>query len=242
MTYYTNQRYSRLKRIEEGRNKRAIFLYIFLSILFVIFLLFLGPKFLGFFSGLVANINSDNQETIAGDMNPPIPPRFNALPKFTNATIIDVSGSSEPDSSVVIYLEGNKHETVADAQGNFSTKIDLNKSENNIFARTVDLAGNESEKSEIYVVTFDDEKPEVEVTKPKEGENFYGNSQRQLTLEGKTDEGSKVTINDRVVIVDGSGNFRFPTTLGDGENSFNIKSTDQAGNQTELTVKVTFTP
>jgi hypothetical protein len=242
MTYYSNQRYSRLKRIEEGRNRRTIFLYIFLSILFVIFLIFLGPKFLGFFSGLVANINSDNQESVVGDTNPPIPPRFNFLPKFTNTTTIDVSGSSEPDSTVVIFIDDSKHETVADNQGMFSTKIDLNKSENNIFGKAVDLAGNESGKSQSYIVTYDDEKPEVEISKPKEGESFYGNSQRQLTLEGKTEANTKVTINDRVVIVDGSGNFRFPTSLGDGENSFNVKVTDQAGNLTELTVKVTFTP
>ncbi|MEJ2441808.1 MAG: hypothetical protein P8Y06_02730, partial [Patescibacteria group bacterium] len=78
--------------------------------------------------------------------------------------------------------------------------------------------------------------------KDPEGKEFYGAKERQITIEGVTEEGVSLTINDRVVAVDEDGGFAFSTTLGEGENNFNIKSADKAGNQTEMDFKVSFTP
>lgn len=239
MAYNNYKSYSRLNRIEDNKSKRTIIVYIVLTILFLLFLVFAAPRILGL---IVGSLNTDNPESLSSDTTAPSPPRVNTPPQFTNATSITISGSAEPNSTVAIFNGNDKTETVADDSGNFSVNIDLDRDENTIYAKAIDLAGNESPKSSTYTITYDNEKPEVEVTKPTEGQQFFGQQQRQLTLEGKTEPDAKVTINDRFVIVDSNGNFKFNTNLGDGENSFNIKSTDQAGNLTELTIKVNFTP
>jgi len=94
----------------------------------------------------------------------------------------------------------------------------------------------------VYEVVFDNESPDLEVTSPEEGKEYYGSKERQITIEGLTEDGVSLTINDRIVAVDEDGTFTFLTTLNEGKNNFNIKSTDKAENQTEMDFSVSFTP
>jgi bacillopeptidase F len=89
-------------------------------------------------------------------------------------------------------------------------------------------------------VNFDNEPPKLDITKPTDGSEFYGSRQRQLVIEGTTDENATININSRMVVVDNQGNFSFGITLQDGTNEFTIKAQDAAGNTTEKTLKVQY--
>jgi len=236
------RQYSRLAKVEEQKNKRTAKFYVFLTIVFIAFLAIFGLRVLSAVAKFITDVNSDGVTTQVGDTTPPAPPSISTPNSFTNSADLNIQGSAEAGSTVVLFINDDKKELLADAEASFSTSVTLQKGENIIFAKATDRDGNESASSAHYTVVYDSEKPTVEVTKPKDGDKFYGDKQKQITLEGKTEADARVTINDRVTILDSAGQFRFPTTLGDGENSFNIKSTDQAGNQTELTIYLTFVP
>lgn len=236
------RQYSRLASVEQKKNKRTAIIFAGLSVVLIVFLAFFGLRFLGQVTGFFENVESSNSQVNSDDVTPPAPPRLNYLPEYTNKEELVLEGTSESGSTVVIALNDTTKEVITDAQGLFSATLRLQKGQNNISAKAIDINGNESSETPHSSITFDDEKPAIEVIKPKDGDKFYGNKQRQITVEGKTEADATLTINNRVVVIGSDGVFRFTTNLGEGQNSFNIKSTDQAGNQTELTINVEFTP
>lgn len=234
--------YSRRQTVEEKKNKRKAATLVTLSIVFVVLMFFYGLPLLVKLANVAYDFKKTSQPIEINDTTPPPPPRIDALPVATNKTSLTISGSSEPGATVIIDQNGKTHEAAIDNDGKFSLTIDLSDGENFIKASTKDSAGNESYDTKTYSVTFDNEKPELTITSPQNGSDFYGSSQKKLTIKGTTEEDVKLQINDRLAIVDSSGNFSFPVQLNEGTNSFNIKATDLADNTTEVTIDVNFTP
>lgn len=231
--------YSRLAEIEKRKSRRQIFVFGTLSVLVIVVFFFFGFKLISSLAGLLGDVKSGDQPIDVSDTTPPAPPRPNFVPEYTNKDELILEGTAESGSTIKVEINNSEKEIVTDAGGIFSVTLPLKRGENDISLTATDNAGNESTNTDITVV-FDNEKPELEVTKPTEGQKFYGSGQKNLTLEGKTETEVTLTINGRTVPVDENGNFKYDSTLGDGENSFNIKSTDKAGNQTEVTVKVEY--
>ena len=88
------------------------------------------------------------------------------------------------------------------------------------------------QKSNIFNIILDVDPPSLEIISPDDGTSYYGSRERQAVIEGVTDEGMKVTVNGRIVVVESGGSFTYSTTLGEGDNNFNFISEDRAGNQT----------
>jgi len=61
-----------------------------------------------------------------------------------------------------------------------------------------------------------------------------------LHVHGKTDPNVKVTINDFWAIVDDSGNYSYNLSLKSGDNPIKIVATDDAGNNTEKDLKISY--
>jgi hypothetical protein len=237
-----NQRqYSRLAKVEEGRQLRTAVKFVILTVGLIAFLGFLGIPLLVKVVEIATNREagtSINPE----DTTPPAPPRIAGLPEYTKENEIKIEGNTESGATVILHLNQEIKELLADAGGNFSTRMNLDDGENKIFAISIDTNGNESLQSKDFLVTFDNQEPKVEVLQPKQGETLSGSKQKQISVEGTTENGVQMTINGRVVIVSGDGKFNYPTSLNEGENNFNIKATDRAGNMTELDVKATYIP
>ena len=105
---------------------------------------------------------------------------------------------------------------------------------NNIFsAAAVDSYGNISQQTSDNTIVYNTKPPSLNINSPSDGSGFFGSTQAQVTIQGTTDSGSGITINDRIVSVDDNGNFSYSTTLNSGSNQFKIIATDQAGNTTE---------
>lgn len=234
--------YSRLASVEERKNLRKAFLYIILSVILGIFLIYFGLPLLAKFTGFVTQFKKTSLTADKNDTTPPAPPRFENVPDATNSEKLELKGISESGSTVFLLLNGKENEILADKQGNFSISSTLIKGKNTFSAYTKDASGNQSITSETFEIVFDNEAPKIEIFSPVDGTSFFGAKQRQITIKGKVDEEADVTINNRVVAVDDDNNFSYTTTLSEGENKFTVHTKDPAGNEAVEELSITFTP
>jgi bacillopeptidase F len=232
--------YSRRSNTQQKKNIRKAFVFGLLTIGVLLIFLFFGLPTVARFAAFLTDLRSSSQPVEINDTTPPAPPRISEPAEYTSKTAIDIKGTTEPGANVIIYANGDEEEVLSNKGGEFTFEWELLDGENRIYAKAKDAAGNESQESEVHIVTYDNEAPDLTVSSPENGKTFYGSSERQITIEGLTEEGSSVTINDRLVVVNAQGEFTFATTLSDGENTFNIKATDRAGNTKETTLSVNY--
>ena len=234
------QTYSRLQSVEEKRNVRKAFLLIVLTAAAVFALAFIGIPLFGKLTVFLSDLRGGNKAISRNDTIPPGPPRFSYFPAFTNQQTANITGGSEAGATVKLTFNGNTQEVLVDKDGNFSFNLQLINGDNNFSAIAIDPSGNQSQKSKESKITFDNKPPALTVNSPTDGASFFGSNQRQITIQGTTEVGCQVVINDRIVSVDDNGNFQYTTTLNDGGNPFNVKSTDQAGNTTQKDITLNF--
>ena len=235
-------RYSRRASVEEKRNITKAYKYIVLSILALAFLIFLGLPTLIKFAGFLGELGKSDKPVDITDITPPAPPQFDSLPEFTNSERLDVAGTSEDGAIVTLTANGSSSEVVANSDGRFSFLFNLNNGLNTLEAISKDTSGNESTKTKLIEITFDNTDPLLENITPGDGTSYYGSGQRQLVIKGNINEKVNLLINERVVSVNDEGTFSYATTLSEGINSFEIKATDMAGNETKESFSVNFTP
>lgn len=236
------RRYSRLARSEEKRNIRKAFFWIALTILALVGFLFYGFPTVARLSTFLSELRKGSEPVDINDKTPPAPPRIDTPPEVTNELTVKITGSTEEGATVFIFTNGKEEEILANKEGQFSYTFKLRKGANTFSAKVKDAAGNESTETETITITYDNEPPILTILSPADGQEFFGSRERQITIQGETEEGAGVTINDRVVVVDSQSKFAFATTLSEGENTFNIKAFDKAGNEAETSIILRFTP
>ncbi len=236
------RRRSRLSTTEEKKNIRRAIIFVILTIIAVIALIFLGLPLLAKYAGLLTDVRKSSEPVQRQDSTPPSQPKLDPLPEATNEREVEVSGTTEPGATVVLFLNSSSEEVLANKNGEFKYTFRLNAGENEISAKAKDNSGNESQKSKEYIVIFDNDDPSLEISNPQDGGEYFGSKQRQIVIEGVTEEDASVNVNDRVVIVESDGSFAFATTLVEGENTFTVKATDEAGNTKEIQLTLSFTP
>lgn len=236
------RKYSRLSRTEEKKNIRRALLFSFLTIASLILVIFLGLPALVKFSAFLTDLRKSSTPIDISDTTPPVLPRLEPLPETINEFNVEIKGSTEPAATVILFLNNKEEEILANKDGEFVYTFALLDGDNKIAAQAKDSSGNESQKTEVYNVTYDNQPPELEITGPEDGNEYYGSKQRQVVIEGKTEDEAQVNINDRLVVVDQDGTFTFTSTLSEGENQFSVKSVDQAGNSTEKSLTLHFSP
>lgn len=233
--------YSRLASVEEKKNIKRAYWYVGLSVVAVIFLIFLGLPTLVKFAGFIGDFAKSDKPIEINDTTPPAPPQFSDIPEFSNKESFEITGQSEKGATVTINANNEKSEVVANNDGEFSFIFNLNDGENTIEAQAKDTSGNESTKTQTYKIVFDNKEPKLEVTSPSDGSSFFGSGQRQLIIKGTVNETVDLTINGRIVSVKDDGTFTFVTTLSDGENKFEVKAIDPSGNESSSSITVNFT-
>lgn len=234
--------YSRLATIEEKTNIRRAITLVVLSAVFLIFLVSFGIPLFAKFAGFMSNLGKSNQPIEINDTTPPAPPRIDNLPEYTNQKSLEIAGETEAGAIVTLNFDNQTQEIVADKEGKFSAKYTLNAGENTLFAFARDQVGNESQKTQTWTINFDDQPPEIEIETPPDGAEYFGPKQSQVTVKGQTEIGAGVTVNDRLATVNDNGVFSLTLTLSEGENTLTIKAKDRAGNETEKTLTVRYSP
>ena len=239
-SHIMKRKYSRKLSTERRKNNRKIVTLSALSLTVIVILFLYGIPLVVRYTEFITNIRSSNTPFASNDQTPPSPPRLDLSSDYTNREEIDINGSSEPGSTVELRINNSQIEVLTNKEGRFSTTVTLTEGDNRIRAKARDAAGNESSSSDEINVIFDKTAPEVEITSPSDGSTYYGQTQKQITIQGNTESNARVTLNDRIVIVENDGTFRRQYTLSDGDNVLQIKVEDQAGNSTEIELKVIY--
>jgi hypothetical protein len=189
----------------------------------------------------VSGLKKGNTSVSTLDKTPPAPPSFGIYADFTNQSTASISGTAEPGATIKLTFDGSEQDTSVDKDGNFSFKsLNLQSGANTFSAYAIDSAGNISQKTADQQITYNSKPPTLSIDSPADGSSYYGSSQMQVTIQGTTDNGVGITINDRIISVNDSGKFQYSTTLSSGTNQFKVVATDQAGNTTEKDITLNF--
>lgn len=241
-TKHNHSLYSRKKIVEEKNNVKKAILFSLASVLVLALLIIFGIPAITNLLGMLTDIKQSNTPAQIEDKTPPITPRFNPIDKYTNKNEIEITGRTEPGATVFISFNDKTSEILANSEGSFRNTLMLSDGENSLYAFAKDTSGNQSNNSDTLFIVFDNTPPQIEILKPSNNTEFVGPKERQLTIEGKSEENSKVTINGRHVFVENDGTFSYTISLSEGENKFTAKSEDEAGNSNEKEFVVKFTP
>lgn len=155
---------------------------------------------------------------------------------YTNQDTVLVEGRVTADSKVNLYVNGVKADEVNAVNKTFSKEISLTENESVITAAS-ELNGKETEPSAGKTVIKDKTAPELTVTGPTDGSVT---KERVIDITGTAadEHFDRLTINEETVqVVDGT--FHVEKIVHSGENIFNLKAYDLAGNITESSVTVT---
>lgn len=234
------RRYSRLARTEKRKSVKKFIIFSILTISILAALFFAGLPVMIKYTAFITDVKKGGQPVEKDDTTPPPPPNMSTLPESTNIRTLEIEGTTEAGSTVTIIHNNKSKEILANSEGSFTTDVSLKDGVNKIYINAEDGSGNVSKNTNEFLVVFDDNPPELEIMKPEDGSSFYGSRQRQISIEGATEEEASISINERFVIVDSKGSFSFLTTLTEGSNEFIIKATDLAENTTEQSLTVNY--
>jgi hypothetical protein len=232
--------YSRLRKFEDKRQEKRIFISIVGIIAIFIFLGVFGIRILIGFSLLVDKIRGTPQQQITQQLI--LPPEFDPLPIATNSATIAVSGKGQSGMTVIVYINDmDTEKTTVDKDGSFRiASVKLIEGSNTISAKQTDDKKNVSALSEIFTVVSKKSKPILEIVYPTENQQIR-QEQSLITITGKTNDGANtVTINDRFVIVQNDGSFSYDLNVPEGDSVIKIIATDTAGNTITTERKINY--
>lgn len=231
---------SRISRVEERKQQRRLIFAIAGSVAVVAFILFFGLKILVGFSLFVDWIRGGSAPQ-ANQQSVILPPVLNPLPEATFSASLKVSGSAQPDLTLLLFVNEREYKKLTiPSEGTFEIDdVALTEGENVISAKAADEAGTMSELSNVLRVKVSSDKPLLEVDEPQEGASVVSDTNAVVVV-GRTEEDNSVTINGRYVVLEKSGSFRFSAQLSDGDNVLSVVATDPAGNQTTIDRRVSY--
>lgn len=209
-----------------------------------VFVLFVGIPLVAKMGGVISKFFQGNNSVIATnkDSIAPQPPYIESLPQGTNQQAVNIKGLAEPGSKVtLIFNKERSKEVLADGGGGYEFEsITLKEGENTITVTATDDAGNESEPSQETKIVYKMNAPKLEIAEPLENQ-ILTELDNPVKIAGKTDQHTRVYVNETLSIVDSEGNYEKYLVLKDeGVNVIKLKAVDIAGNITEKELKVVF--
>ena len=178
----------------------------------------------------------------------------------TDDTTPTLSGSGTPGASLTVYDNGTEIGSVTigtDGRWRFTPETPLGNGNHALTVISTDAAGNISPASGVFTLIIDTEAPAVPVftsltddAGPLTGPLLNGqvSDDTQPTFAGRGEAGSTITLYDNGTViglatVDPAGSWTFTPSaaLSDGNHSFTITATDQAGNTSAASAPWTLT-
>lgn len=213
-----------------------------IAIVVILFAMFIGLRFfapnIGSVFGIIAKFSNRN---VKNDVNAPAPPQFVSAPEAVKDKQIRLSGFSEPGTTIKLFVNGpEKTQAVTDSKGSFDfADVELIPGRNTIFAKAVDLEGNESNKTDDLIIMLDTQKPKIEILEPKDGSEVR-NLDYRILVKGKTDEKCEIYINEKIAQVHPDNTFELLLGVEEGEVKIKIEAKDVAGNTSTEELKVIY--
>jgi len=212
------------------------------TLFILVVLFFWGLPILARLTSILTFLPGGESSKNTGDVIPPFPPRLEGVPTATNSAQIKLTGFSEPESNIEIFLNGNEAAKLsADETGKFEIEnFSLTYGTNKLQLKATDKAQNKSPQA-LYEILFDNTPPTLEVSEPAAGTVFFGQS-NLVKIAGKTDTETAVLVNGFWAIVDAEGSFTLSYPATSGENKLEVVAQDAAGNQTKRNLVIYFNP
>lgn len=233
---------SRLERIKRKRAGRQGAWYLIIATILVIATIFWGlPALAKLAGGLIATDDSARREYELK----PTPPIISDIPEATHSATVAINGFAQPGIDVVLYLNGAEiGRKLTSESGTFAfVNVPIADGDNTVYAYTSTVRGLTSEKSKEYTIILDDDAPTVTIDSPADGTVMRGTSQRIVTFAGGVnEEGSRVYVGERMVILSSDGRFSLPYQLIEGDQDVQVKAVDRAGNETVSSIKLRWEP
>jgi hypothetical protein len=222
---------SRLKQNVKKQNLKTLFIIGAV----ITFLLIFGTQILiGLSVALDKLKGSEESVSQARGVDYIAPPVLDPIPAATKNNKINISGNTTSANGLVrLYVNekiAGEEKTKPDSTFIFS-QVSLEEGENVIKAKIVNLENKESGFSQIAIIKYLNKEPLLEIASPQNDQTFK-KDQSPIRINGKTDPGAKVTVNDFWAITNTNGEFYYMHPLKDGGNNLKIKSIDEAGNET----------
>ncbi len=235
-------RRSRLARQQDKRMANQAVVIIFLAILFLVLFLWLGIPSLIKLAVALGNSKANSKFNLENDTIPPAPPQLDLIPVATTSSSLSLTGIAEAGVKVTLHRDQTQvSETTASNQGEFVfSDIQLGEGQTVFYTLATDTAGNQSQPSSPQVIVFDNKPPTLTITTPTDGQSFYGSADQIIDIIGSTDPNCSVFLNERQLVVTGDATFSTKHQLQEGDNSLKFISKDQADNQTEIELKVSY--
>jgi len=232
---------SRLQKLEEKRSlKQAVFFFL-LTLILILVLFFLGLPLVIKVSVFLGNQRSVAQPNENNQLINPVQPRFSPLPSATNSAVLAVNGSASAGMKIRIFLNDKLlEELTANKDGEFlSENFSLKEGKN--LLKAISLVNNKESEPVYAIIFFKKNPPRLEIEKPQNRTHFY-DKDKEITIEGVTDPGAAIFVNEHLAMVDGEGNFSLKFNLEEGDNELDFVAQDEAGNQTKTTLIVNYSP
>jgi len=229
---------SRLARHEQQKLLRqTIFMAAAAIILGVGFILVVLPNFIRFITG----ISNPDQVLVENNQLPPQVPVLSPPVPATSSAQIKVMGFAQSETEVVLVVNSNQQDRQAVSdEGSFEFDVELSEGENQIAAFAIAKDKQESAISSSYTVVKDVQPPKLEIKEPQDGQSVELRRNQNLTISGTTDLKTQLNVNGRLIYAKNDGSFNTTYSLQEGENKLEFLAVDQAGNQTQKTIMVTF--
>lgn len=228
-------------RIEEKRATRRLVFTVITLIAIVLGIVFIGLPALANLIAFSTPKTSKNTQAVKEDQVV-LPPTLDYTPEATNSADFSISGYGNPEGKINLYRNNNKiDETRPGSDGHFIfADIKLIKGFNTFKATNL-TKDKESNPSDEIQINYSIDAPQLNIEKPKDGDRF-SSDRKQIIIEGLTDEGVRLSVNGRPLVVGANGSFSYPVSLKDGENKFELVAKNPAGNESKQTITVTYIP
>jgi len=176
----------------------------------------------------IAGNTAQSTVTLTIDTTPPALSII-GLPAITNMPDVSITGTVEVGSEV--FLNGKSHGIATDSA--LMIVHTLHEGVNVIVIEAMDMAGNIA--METLTVVLDTHEPVLVVNGPAGGLVTNADS---VTVTGVVEVGATLTVGGTQVVPDETGVFTYDFDLATGENSIDVKATDDATNENMVTILV----
>jgi len=234
---------SRLAKLEEKRNLRRAVVLVVIMIGLVGGGVVWGVPFLVKVAMFAGAFGSAGQQIDKSDLIPPAPPMVQVDFEATNSARLALRGWTEPGAEVFLVhnLEPAGSVIAREDGGFLFEEIMLSEGDNEFSTVAVDQGENESQPSTAIRVFFSQKAPKLEIEQPSDGQLIRGSTPR-VEIKGMTDDGARVTVNERLVVLGQEGKFSTFVGLQTGDNHLTVLATDRAGNQSRKELVVKYEP
>lgn len=235
---------SRLSRRSEERTKNQITRLFIVLVILILILLFFGAQIIGFVGNIIFNIrgaNNQTQKIVSKDYLEP--PFVDPLPQATPSAAIKVAGLTQyRDSQLEIFVNDTSYKNVAVGKdGKFEQESVILKEGANTIKVRVKQNNKTSDFSNPQIIIYTKNPPKLDISSPNDGQQFQ-KADQNITVSGKTDPDSIVTVNGYRSIVNDDGSFSYYLPLKGGDNEITIRATSATGAQIEKKLKVNYQP